>query len=147
MQVKTKSMGMVEIKEEQIVTFPSGLFGFEEYKKFALIDSKYEPLIWLQSLEESALAFLMIDPFRITENYEADIDDAELMKIGLSDARDVLVMVLITVPNDGGPVTANLQGPIIINKKNRQCLQAVLDGTKYTTKHNIVEALKRKEGK
>ena len=56
-------------------------------------------------------------------------------------------MAIITVPNDGSPVTANLQGPIIINKKKKLCMQAVLDGEKYSTKHNIVEALKRKEKK
>ncbi len=145
MQIKTKALGNVEINENQIVTFPHGLYGFEDYKKYALIDSKYKPLIWLQSLDESSLAFLMIDPFLIEENYEADIDDCELSKIDVKDPSDLLVMTIITVPNDGSPVTANFQGPLIINKKNRLCMQAVLDGEKYSTKHNIVEALKRKE--
>lgn len=147
MQIKTKSMGCVEIDESQLVTFPKGLYGFEEYKNYALIDSQYNPLIWLQSIEEPSLAFLMIDPFLIEENYEADINDSELEKIEVKDPVDVAVMAIITVPNDGSPVTANLQGPIIINKKKKLCMQAVLDGEKYSTKHNIVEALKRKEKK
>ena len=147
MQIKTKSMGCVEIDESQLVTFPKGLYGFEEYRNYALIDSQYNPLIWLQSIEEPGLAFLMIDPFLIEENYEADINDSELEKIEVKDPVDVAVMAIITVPNDGSPVTANLQGPIIINKKNKLCMQAVLDGEKYSTKHNIVEALKRKEKK
>jgi flagellar assembly factor FliW len=147
MQIKTKSMGCVEIDESQLVTFPKGLYGFEEYKNYALIDSQYNPLIWLQSIEEPGLAFLMIDPFLIEENYEADINDSELEKIEVKDPVDVAVMAIITVPNDGSPVTANLQGPIIINKKKKLCMQAVLDGEKYSTKHNIVEALKRKEKK
>ena len=57
-----------------------------------------------------------------------------------------MVMTIVTVPADGSPVTANLQGPLIINKKNRRCMQAILEGTRWTTKHNIIEALKRKEG-
>lgn len=140
-------MGTLEVGEERIISIPSGLFGFEEYTDFALVDSEYEPLVWLQSLQESNLAFLLIDPFLITDDYEADIDDAELLRIGIKDPADVTVFTIVTVPGDGSPVTANFQGPLIINKKNRLCIQAVLDSSRWTTKHNIIEALKRKEKK
>ena len=135
MQVKTKTMGTVEVAEERLISIPSGLFGFEEYTDFALVDSEYEPLIWFQSLQEPNLAFLLIDPFIIADDYEADIDDSELLRIGIKDPADVSVFTIVTVPGDGGPVTANFQGPLIINKKNHLCMQAILDGSKYTTKH------------
>lgn len=147
MQVKTKTMGTVEVGEDRLISIPSGLFGFEEYTDFALVDSEYEPLIWFQSLQDSNLAFLLIDPFIIADDYEADIDDSELLRIGIKDPADVTVFAIVTVPGDGGPVTANFQGPLIINKKNHLCMQAILDGSKYTTKHNIIEALRRKEAK
>ena len=147
MQVKTKTMGTVEVAEERLISIPSGLFGFEEYTDFALVDSEYEPLIWFQSLQEPNLAFLLIDPFIIADDYEADIDDSELLRIGIKDPADVSVFTIVTVPGDVGPVTANFQGPLIINKKNHLCMQAILDGSKYTTKHNIIEALRRKEAK
>ena len=147
MVVETKMSGNVEVDEKRIISIPSGLFGFEEYTDFALVESEYEPFEWLQSLQEKNLAFLLIDPFLICEDYEADIDDREMLKIGIKDPADVMVMTVVTVPSDGSAVTANLQGPLIINKKNRKCMQAILDGTRWTTKHNIIEALKKKEGK
>ena len=147
MEVKTKSNGIVNVKDEQLVTFPEGLLGFEKYTKFALIDSEYEPFIWLQSLDESALAFLMIDPFIINPDFEVDIDDKELGKIGIKDPSDVLVMTIVTVPNDGSPVTANLRGPVIINKKTHEGMQAILNDPKWTTKFDIVSALAGKEDK
>ena len=147
MQVKTKTLGTVEVGEERLISIPSGLFGFEEYTDFALVDCEYEPLIWLQSLQDPNLAFLLIDPFLITDEYEADIADSELMRIGIKDPADVTVMTIVTVPGDGSPVTANFQGPLIINKKNHLCMQAILDSSRWTTKHNIIEALKRKEAK
>lgn len=145
MQVKTKMMGTVEVDQNHVINIPDGLFGFEEYTDFALIESQYKPFIWLQSLKEQNLAFLLIDPFIICSDYEADIDDRELLKIGIKDPADVTVMTVVTVPSDGSAVTANLQGPLIINKKNHKCMQAILDGTKWTTKHNILGALKAKE--
>lgn len=147
MLVETKTKGCVEISNDRLISIPSGLFGFEEYTDFALVDSEYEPLMWLQSLQEKNLAFLLIDPFLITDDYEAEIDDNELLKIGIKDPADVMVLTIVTVPDDGSAVTANFQGPLIINKKNHKCMQAILDGSKYTTKHNILEALKRKEAK
>lgn len=146
MQIETKTLGKIEIGEERLLSIPRGLFGFEEYTQFALVDSEYQPFIWLQSLQEKDLAFLLIDPFLIDNDYEAVIDDKELSRIGINDPADVLVLTIVTVPADGGAVTANFQGPLVINKKNHQCMQAVLDGSKYTTKHNIIESLKNKGG-
>ena len=78
MELITKARGKIEISEDRLITIPAGLFGFEQYTKYALVDSDYEPFIWLQSCEDSNLAFLIIDPFRICSNYEADIDDETL---------------------------------------------------------------------
>lgn len=144
MEVKTKAMGIVSVEEKQLVTFPNGLLGFEKYTKFALIDSEYEPFIWLQSTEESNLAFLMIDPFLICGDYEADIDDLTLKSIGVESAEDIIIMTLVTIPKDGSAITANFLGPVVINKKNRQCLQVILNDNRWTTKFDIVKALKKK---
>ena len=119
MEVKTKVNGIVNVEEKQLVTFPEGLLGFEKFTKFALIDSEYEPFIWLQSTEESGLAFLMVDPFLICSEYEADIDDSSLKNIGVESAEDIIIMTLVTIPKDGSAITANFLGPIVINKKNR----------------------------
>lgn len=144
MKVLSKTMGSVDVADEHIINIPNGLFGFEEYTDFALITSEYQPFVWLQSLQDSALAFLIIDPFIICENYEVDIDDRELAKIGITDPSDIMVFAIVTVPKDGGVITANLQGPLIINKKERKCMQAILTDSKWTTRHNIIEALRKK---
>lgn len=144
MEVKTKANGIVNVDEKQLVTFPEGLLGFEKYTKFALIDSGYEPFIWLQSTEESNLAFLMIDPFLICSDYEADIDDSALRNIGVDSAEDIIIMTLVTIPKDGSAITANFLGPVVINKKNRKCLQVILNDSRWTTKFDIVKALKQK---
>lgn len=144
MEVKTKANGIVNVAEKQLVTFPEGLLGFEKYTKFALIDSEYEPFIWLQSTEESNLAFLMIDPFLICSDYEADIDDSALRNIGVDSAEDIIIMTLVTIPKDGSAITANFLGPVVINKKNRKCLQVILNDSRWTTKFDIVKALKQK---
>lgn len=144
MEIMTKAKGKMDISEENLLTIPEGLFGFEEYTKFALIDSDYEPFIWLQSTENPNLAFLIVDPFLISSIYETDIDDDTLAKIGITKPEDIIIMTIVTVPNNGAPITANFQGPIVINKKNHQCMQVILNDNRWSTKVNIIEALKSK---
>ncbi len=141
MEVQTKTMGLVQVDESRLLNFPKGLFGFEDYHKYALIEAEYEPFFWLQSLDEKGLAFLLVDPFIIVNDYELDIDDKMLSDIGITSPADVYVWSVVTVPADGGPVTANLQGPLVVNRKTQTALQVILSDSKWTTKHNIIKAL------
>lgn len=147
MEVKTKTLGTVNVEKDKIITFPNGILGFEEYHDYALIESEYKPFFWMQSLDTQNLAFLIIDPFIIAENYELDVDDKTLAEIEIESAADVIVFAIVTVPSNGGPVTANLQGPVVINKKNNQAMQVILSDQRWTTKFNIVKALKAKGAK
>ena len=147
MEVKTKTMGKVNVADDKIIDFPYGLLGFEDYHKFALIESEYKPFYWMQSVDEQNLAFLIIDPFIIAEDYELDVDDKTLCEIEVESASDVIVFAIVTVPSDGNPVTANLQGPVVNNKVNNKAMQVILSDTRWTTKFNIVKALKAKGAK
>ena len=146
MQVMTRFRGLVDVRDEQILTVKSGLFGFEDYTEFALLESEYSNFLWLQSTENKDLAFLVIDPFVVCPDYETDIDNKELAKIGISEPSQVLVLTLVTVPKDESSITTNLLGPLVINKQNRQAMQVILNDPKWTVKYDIMKAL-RKEGR
>ncbi len=146
MELITKARGKINVTEERLITIPEGLFGFEQYTKYALVDSDYEPFIWLQSCEDPNLAFLIVDPFLICTEYETDIDDAALKKIGITKPEDIIIMTIVTVPHDGSPITANFQGPLVINKKSHNCMQAILNDSRWSTKVDIVQAMNKKGG-
>ena len=147
MELITKARGKIEIEEDRLVTIPEGLFGFEQYTKYALVDSEYEPFLWLQSCENPNLAFLIVDPFLICSEFETDIDDESLKKIGISKPVDIIVMTIVTVPHDGSAITANFQGPLVINRQNKKCMQVILNDSRWSTKVNIIEALNSKGAK
>jgi flagellar assembly factor FliW len=100
----------------------------------------------VQSLDDPNLAFLAIDPFLFRPDYEIDIDDTLLTPLEIDSPSDVLVFSLITVPPNGGTITANLQGPLIINRKNNLALQAVLSDSRWKTKHDLVAETSAKRG-
>ena len=76
------------------------------------------------------------------EGYEVDIDDESLKKIGADSPENIIIMTIVTIPGDGSNITANFLGPIVINRKNNKCLQYVLSDNKWSTKFDIVKALK-----
>ena len=138
MKVLTKAFGQVEINERQRLTFPSGIYGFESFKEYALLDAEQEPFYWLQSLDVDQVAFVLINPFLFRPDYEMNIDNEELIPIGVTDPGKAVIFTIVTIPPDSGPITANLQGPLIINRDNRLGLQAVLTDSRWKTKHDII---------
>ena len=147
MDVRTKSGTTIQVQGKDLLEIPEGLFGFEEYKNYAIYESEYPPFMWMQSTDESSLAFLIVDPFLVAEDYELDVDDKALAKIGISNPAEVCVMAIVTIPAGGTPVTANLQGPLVINRSNNKAMQVILISIKWTTKHDIMKALKAKDAR
>ncbi|MDR2069430.1 MAG: flagellar assembly protein FliW [Spirochaetaceae bacterium] len=140
MKVATKAYGIIDVDERQKIAFPAGLFGFEGIKEYLLLDAERQPFYWLQALEVEELAFILINPFLFRPDYEVEVDDEELRDIGLSDPKMALTFSIVTIPPEG-PMTANLQGPLIINREFRLGKQAILTDVRWKTKHNIMEEL------
>jgi len=141
MTIDTKAYGLIEVDEKQKLNIPQGILGFEDYKEFVIIDAEHQPFLWLQSIEEKKLAFIIINPFLFRKDYEINITKDEEKQIGLSSAENALIFVIVNIPPDGSPMTANLQGPIVINKQNMTAAQAILSDTRWRTKHDIVAEL------
>jgi flagellar assembly factor FliW len=141
-KVATKPYGFKEVDERQKLTFPLGLLGFEPLKEYVLLDAERQPFYWLQSVDVEQVAFILINPFLFKPDYELDIDDDSIKEIGITDPKtEALIFSVVTIPQDGSPMTANLQGPLIINRKTRIGIQAVLTDPEYKTKHDIMSEL------
>lgn len=142
MKFESRYSGVVEIDEEQIITLKDGFFGFENYHKFVMFAANLEPFMWLECLEKGGPSFLVIDPFIFRPDYEIEIEEKVAEELEIDSPTDVLIYALVTISNKDRPMTANLQGPLIINKKNRKASQVVAGG-EWQTKHDIVAEFKR----
>jgi flagellar assembly factor FliW len=136
----TKAYGPIDVDEQQKITFPQGLFGFETIRDYVLLDAERQPFYWLQSVDVGQVAFVIINPFLFRPDYELDIDDDLLKDIGITRAETALIFSIVTIPGDG-PMTANLQGPLIINRDTRIGKQGILTDHRWKTKHDILEEL------
>jgi flagellar assembly factor FliW len=141
MKIQTKPFGETEIGERQIVNFPHGLFGFQDLHRFALLDAAQPPFYWLQSLDQVQIAFVLIDPLFFRPDYNPDVDPAELEEIGIHEGDDALVFAIVTIPQDSRRMTANLQGPLIINRETHAARQLISLNPRWTVRHVIMDEM------
>lgn len=141
-RVKTRPFGEIEIDEKQIVDFPEGILGFDYVKRFIIIDSHdNSPFKWLQAYSEPELAFVIIRPIDFLHEYELVISPADVEAVEAESEESLLVFAIVTIPANPKEMTANLQGPIIVNPLKRIGKQAVSLSDKYRVKHIILEEM------
>lgn len=143
MKVHTKPYGTIEVDERQKLYFPEGILGFENLKDYIMLDASQQPFYWLQSMDVQEIAFVLIDPLLFRPDYTPDVAQAELEEIGLSGKNDenILVFTIVTIPEDQKNMTANLRGPVLINRGTHTGRQAISQNPKWSTRHNILEEL------
>jgi flagellar assembly factor FliW len=142
MKVDTKAFGLIEVDDRQKIKIPEGLYGFEDYIEYVLLDAEQQPYFLLQSVKERDIAFVLINPFLFRPDYEVNIPNEDLEDIGLKTPEKALIFTIVTIPPDGSAMTANLQGPLIINRDNMTGKQWIQSDVRWKTRHDIVAELK-----
>ncbi|MDC7225123.1 MAG: flagellar assembly protein FliW [Spirochaetales bacterium] len=131
------------------IEIPSGLFGFEGLTRFILTKAGQEPFLILQSLEQEELSFILIDPLYFRPDYSPDLSEEDLKEIDVKDEENshVYALAIVTVrPAEDPQMTANLQGPIIINGENFKGKQCISSNPKWQTRHDILAEMKAHQG-
>ena len=128
MIVETTRFGTLDVREETLITFPSGIIGFPKSSRYVILDHTRDvPFKWLQSVDEGRLAFVIMDPVVFKSDYHVQVDPDTLAEIGASDLDGLICFVILTIPSaDPATVTANLRGPVVVNERTRQAKQVIL---------------------
>jgi flagellar assembly factor FliW len=134
----------MEIDEKKIIRFEHGLPGFAESKRYIIItdDNPESVYCWLQSVDDSDIALVIIDSFHAMPNYDPLVEEEELKELGEVDISDIAVFNVAVIAKDIYKSTINLKAPIIINEKTWLGKQIVVNNDEYEVRHNLFEALK-----
>lgn len=138
MMIETSRFGGIEVDDQRFLNFPRGLLGFPEDREYALIQTgENSAFYWMQAVHRPELAFVVCDPRMFLADYRIAIKDEDLSSIGLTDTQGSQVFVIVNKVD--GTLTANLQGPLVINVATRVGKQLVLSDKKYTTRHPLMQ--------
>jgi flagellar assembly factor FliW len=137
MKVLTSRFGEVEIDASRLLVFPHGLLGFARFRTFALLQPDDRGVFyWLQSVEDPELAFVVTDPTAWIPEFNVPIRPTELQDLELARAEDATLFAIVN--RRDGAITANLQGPIVLNAATRTGVQLVLSDRSWSTRHELV---------
>jgi flagellar assembly factor FliW len=129
-------MTISQKKEIGKVYFEEGIPGFARLQFYQLIQEENGiPIYLLQSTEEEAVGFWVVDPFVFFREYQFRLPEQVKESLHLSDEKEVLVFNIIT-PRENG-ITVNLKAPIVINWENRMGKQVILEED-YQIRHPLI---------
>ncbi|MGV8056609.1 MAG: flagellar assembly protein FliW [Smithellaceae bacterium] len=138
MKVKTTRFGEIEVDDTKIIEMRRDILGFEGLKSFTIISQEDKaPFMWLQSLENGSLAFIVVNPQLIKPDYEPEIEDQDAESLHLQKTEDAMILAIVTVRLNPFSVTANLRAPVVINKTMRIARQIVLENSDYPIRYEL----------
>jgi len=139
MKIDTTRFGELEINPDATLTFPLGLIGFKDCKRYQMLhEDKAGPVVYyLQSLDDMAVTFSIVDPALFGLNYEISLSDEEEALLQAENPTDLAVLLMVYKPKENakesafpGGVSANINGPLVLNLDKKLGLQKVLVGAK-----------------
>jgi len=142
-KVKTTRFGELEVNPGDVLTFAEGLLGFENLKKYFVVDPGDSTLIlWLQSTEDEKVAFPIIEPKIFKPDYIAKLLPADLNGLELESLSNAKLYSILTIPSNVVEMSANLKAPLVINSDKKIGKQIVLQDSKLSVKHEMYKELK-----
>ncbi len=145
MIITTSRFGQVELKEEDVLTFPEGLLGFADLRKFALLDDPNDEIFaWLQSCEAPHIAFPVLEPELFTSQYKVNLTKSDLEALKLSTQEKARYFSIVTIPDDPTQMTANLKAPVVVNVVGKIARQCVLQDNNLAIREPIFTKLQQR---
>ncbi len=137
----TKALGEVEIAPEDVLRFPDGLFGFPDAVEFAVLAEKGDsPYLWLQSTQDANQAFIIIDPELFITDYKPQVAPGDLEPLQVKAIEDCKLFVIVTIPEKNPEnMTANLQGPVLLNAKQQIGRQVISHHSRHHVRVKILQ--------
>jgi len=154
MRIKTKFFGEIDIKDEQAILFPYGIYGFEEYTRFVLLyDNENEQEYggghdndvnhhientgnnnvteavfgFLQCADDENLCFTVVDPKFIDGAYSPKLPPGCVKQLNIVNTGDLMYLAIAVISDNLVDSTVNMQGPIVVNSKNMIGAQVILE--------------------
>jgi len=133
MKINTLRFGEVELEEARIFEFKLPIIGFNELKKFVILDLNKDNIFkWLQSVEDPSLAFPVISIFSLNLDYTIDLPDNVVEALNIKQVESILVLNIASIPQDNPQgTTVNLLAPLVFNLDENIAGQIILSGSGY----------------
>jgi flagellar assembly factor FliW len=134
----TTRFGEVSFTDTDVIEFPWGIPGFASLRRFLALSLAEQPnFVWLQSLEDGAVALPTADPWQVFPTYEPRLPGYATVALELEQPDDFTILCVVVVTKDAQEMTMNLMAPIVVNLKSRRARQVMLESSGYSVREPI----------
>ncbi len=145
MTIQTTRFGDVAVTQDDVLEFAEGLLGFGHLRRFVLLDDPNDDIFaWLQSCEDSEIAFPVLEPEMFSPHYTVDLSKSDFESLGFASMDEARFFTIITIPVDPTQMTANLKAPIVVNPKKKIARQCVLQDSSLAIREPIFSKLQQR---
>ena len=146
LQIQTKYFGATECQPDSVFEFPQGLPGFEGERRFVFLEQPdKDPLLFMQSLSNPALCFVLLPVLVAAPDYRIRLGQEELTCLRLPSGReprigtDILCAGVVCAGDEARPSpTVNLLAPIVVNLGQRVGMQVIPMESEYSHQHPLL---------
>ena len=112
--IDSTRFGAIEVPDEAVVEFPTGLIGLGGRRYAFLHRKESAPFLWLHSIDDPSLALPVTNPGLFFPDYEVEISDSEAERVGIQDPADAQVFVTVRAAEAVEDFRANLRAPLLV---------------------------------
>jgi len=137
-KVEDTRFGTLDVPDDQLIEFPNGIIGFPASKRYVVLDhGEGDILRWLQSCDEPAIAFMILDPQPMVPDYPVDLAIKDAKDIGIAKDDEIALAAVVTIPPPPAVPTVNLMAPLVIGVEARKGKQVVFHDSPFHTRHPL----------
>ncbi|MGQ9668888.1 flagellar assembly protein FliW [Desulfosoma sp.] len=136
MKISTTRFGILDLDESTFIHFPWGIPGFENVKRYVLLEHRQGPFKWLQAVDHPDVAFVVSPPHVFGIEYTVPTQRTSLLN--LQNPEDLAILVLVSFDRTNRTARPHLRAPLLLNASNRQAYQWVID---VSEEQNVLKAL------
>lgn len=128
-KIVSGQFGELEVAENYIFSFPNGILGFEDEKRFIVVgEESIAPFKWLISMDNPNIGFPIVSPWFV--NMDFDVEDT-------IDLEEKVPMVVVNTNKETKKSTANLRAPIFLCVKDRTGYQKLYENSPFSTEEEV----------
>jgi flagellar assembly factor FliW len=129
MLIETSRFGTLDLDEKVFIEFPWGIPGFEQIKRYVLLEHREGPFQWLQAVDEPGLAFVVCEPEAVGVRYSVPHEKA--LSIRLEASEDLVVLIMVSFDRQQKRMSPHWRGPMLFNSSSRLGSQWSMDEEEF----------------
>lgn len=141
MILETDAYGEIEYEEQDLITFPDGVFGFPDLKRYLLLSLTEgdDSILLMLSVDKPEIVFAIVNPLLFCQDYAPSLGAAELSFLDAKEDEELSYYAICTIRSNEDYLknTVNLKCPLVIDPITRKGMQVILSNPAYHYRHKF----------